>query len=201
MLRLKSAQGIKVLIITLVLVLLVSQLTVILPSKTGSVLHAAEEGVSDRKTFGGLAIFIGINFLASRIRSRRSEPSISYDLEDVSQSELDLLARLIHAEARGEPYKGQVAVGAVVLNRVNSPQFPNSIREVIYQSGQFAPVDDGQINLPANQTAFRAARDALSGEDPSLGALYFYNPRTARTLWWLTTRRKLVEIGNHVFAE
>ncbi len=120
---------------------------------------------------------------------------------DYNSEDLELLARLIHGEARGEPYEGQVAVGAVVLNRVKSPGFPNTIREVIFQKNQFSAVSDGQFYLEPNETAYRAARDALSGRDPSLGALFFYNPKTAKTLYWLSTRETTVVIGNHVFAK
>lgn len=118
----------------------------------------------------------------------------------ISQQELDLLARLISGEARGEPFVGQVAVGAVVLNRVLSDKFPDSIRDVIYQSGQFTCVSDGQINISPKWQAYRAAKSALTGKDPSRGALYFYNPKTAKTMWWLSTRRTLVKIGDHLFA-
>ena len=97
----------------------------------------------------------------------------------ISDREFELLARLIHGEARGERYIGQVAVGAVILNRVLSSYFPNDIRSVVYQPGQFSPVANGQINLRPNRTSYRAARAALKGQDPTRGACYFYNPRTA----------------------
>lgn len=128
------------------------------------------------------------------------EPPGLPELPDLSENEFELLARVIHAEARGEPYNGQVAVGAVVLNRVRSADFPNSIRDVVYQKKQFSSVDDGQIHLEPNETSYRAAREALRGVDPSKGALFFYNPRTATTLWWLSQRETTVIIGNHVFA-
>lgn len=118
-----------------------------------------------------------------------------------NKEDLELLARIIHGEARGEPYEGQVAVGAVVLNRVKSQGFPNTIREVIFQKNQFSAVSDGQFYLEPNETAYRAARDALSGRDPSLGALFFYNPKTAKTLHWLSQRETTIVIGNHVFAK
>jgi N-acetylmuramoyl-L-alanine amidase len=119
----------------------------------------------------------------------------------ISDQEFNLLARLIHGEARGESYIGQVAVGAVILNRMLSSYFPNDIRSVIYQSGQFSPVANGQINLRPNRTAYRAARSALQGKDPTRGAQYFYNPQTAKHMWWFKTREVVVEIGNHVFAK
>ncbi|WP_027338749.1 cell wall hydrolase [Halonatronum saccharophilum] len=119
----------------------------------------------------------------------------------ISDEEFELLARIIHGEARGEPYVGQVAVGAVVLNRVLDPYFPNNLRDVIYQPRQFSPVADGQIYLRPNQTAYRAARAALKGEDPTRGAVYFHNPRTANYIWWFETRETTVDIGNHRFAK
>ena len=116
-----------------------------------------------------------------------------------SSNDVYLLAKLIHAEARGETYQGQVAVGAVVLNRVKSASFPNTISGVIYQSYAFTCVADGQINLEPNATAKRAAEDAMNGWDPSYGALYYYNPKVA-TSSWIFTRQTTVTIGNHVFA-
>ena len=98
-----------------------------------------------------------------------------------SSSQVDLLARLISAEARGEPYSGQVAVGAVVLNRIKHPSFPNTLPGVIYQSGAFTCITDGQFNQPVAESAYRAARDALNGVDPSGGAIYYFNPSTATT--------------------
>ena len=110
-----------------------------------------------------------------------------------------LLARCVYAEARGEPYTGQVAVAAVVLNRVRSAAFPNTISGVIYQSGAFSCVPDGQINLTPNETAQKAARDAMSGWDPTNGCLYYYNPATA-TSKWIWTREVHLTIGNHSFC-
>lgn len=117
----------------------------------------------------------------------------------VSSSNLDLLARCVYAEARGEPYTGQVAIAAVVLNRVESPSFPNTISGVIYQKGAFTCVSDGQINLTPNQTAYNAARDALNGWDPTNGCLYYYNPATA-TSKWIWSLKVQITIGRHSFA-
>lgn len=117
-----------------------------------------------------------------------------------SNSDLNLLAHLIYAEARGEPYSGQVAVAAVVLNRVKNSSFPNSVAGVIYQRGAFSVVDDGQINLTPNQTAISAARDALNGWDPTYGAIYYFNPNTA-TNGWIWSRPVTVVIGNHRFCK
>lgn len=110
-----------------------------------------------------------------------------------------LLARLISAEARGEPYVGQVAVGAVVLNRVRHASFPNSIADVIYQTEAFTCVADGQFDEPIADSAYRAAQDALNGYDPSYGAIYYFNPSTA-TSAWIWSRPLIVEIGKHRFC-
>ena len=115
-------------------------------------------------------------------------------------SDLNLLSKLVYGEARGEPYAGQVAVAAVVLNRVKSSSFPNSIAGVIYQSGAFDVVSDGQINLTPNSTAKKAAQDAMNGWDPSYGAIYYFNPNTA-TNKWIWSRPMTVTIGNHRFCK
>ena len=116
-----------------------------------------------------------------------------------NSSNVNLLARLIYGEARGEPYTGQVAVGAVVMNRVKSSSFPNTISGVIYQSGAFDAVRDGQINLSPNSTAIKAAQDAINGWDPSYGAIYYFNPSTA-TNKWIWSRPMTVTIGRHRFC-
>lgn len=117
-----------------------------------------------------------------------------------SSSNVNLLARLINGEARGETYEGQVAVGAVVLNRVKHPSFPNSISGVIYQPQAFTAVDDGQINAAVEASCLRAARDALSGWDPTGGAIYYYNPVTA-TNKWIRSRPVITTIGKHIFCK
>ena len=117
-----------------------------------------------------------------------------------SNSDLNLLAHLVYAEARGESYRGQVAVASVVLNRVKSSSFPNSVAGVIYQKGAFSVVSDGQINLSPNQTAINAAQDAINGWDPSYGAIYYFNPSTA-TNKWIWSRPVTVVIGNHRFCK
>lgn len=114
-------------------------------------------------------------------------------------AQVDLLARLISAEARGEPYSGQVAVGAVVLNRIRHPSFPNTLSGVIYQSGAFTCITDGQFNEPVAESAYRAARDALNGVDPSGGAIYYFNPSTA-TSTWIWSRPLITVIGKHRFC-
>lgn len=116
-----------------------------------------------------------------------------------SSSDYQLLARLISAEARGEPYIGQVAVGAVVLNRVEHPSFPNSVSGVIYQKNAFTCINDGQFNKPIADSAYSAARDALNGMDPSGGAIYYFNPSTA-TSKWIWSRPLIKTIGKHRFC-
>ena len=116
-----------------------------------------------------------------------------------SAGDVALLARLISAEARGEPYSGQVAVGAVVLNRMKHPSFPNTMSGVIYQSGAFSCLADGQFDQPVADSAYRAARDALNGADPSGGAIYYFNPATA-TSKWIWSRPLIVVIGKHRFC-
>lgn len=116
-----------------------------------------------------------------------------------SSSDLYLLAKCVYAEARGEPYVGQVAVAAVILNRVKSPDFPNTISGVIYQPWAFTAVNDGQIKLEPNSTAYQAAQDALNGWDPTYGCLFYYNPAKA-TSKWIFSRKIVTKIGKHTFA-
>ena len=118
---------------------------------------------------------------------------------DSNSGDVALLARLISAEARGEPYTGQVAVGAVVLNRMKHPSFPNTMSGVIYQSNAFTCVSDGQFNEPVEYACYQAARDALNGWDPSGGAIYYFNPATA-TSKWIWSRPTIVVIGRHRFC-
>lgn len=150
-------------------------------SKNGLVV----DGIVGKKTAAALGMKLG----ASSTTSSSS----------ISSSDLNLLARCVYAEARGEPYTGQVAVAAVVLNRVKSASFPNTISGVIYQPYAFTAVDDGQINLSPNSTAYKAAQDALNGWDPTYGCLYYYNPATA-TSSWIWSRKTVVTIGKHTFA-
>lgn len=118
---------------------------------------------------------------------------------ETGSGDVALLARLISAEARGEPYNGQVAVGAVVLNRMKHPSFPNTMSGVIYQPGAFSCMGDGQFNQPVADSCYRAARDALNGWDPSGGAIYYFNPATA-TSKWIWSRPTIVVIGKHRFC-
>ncbi|MBP3447432.1 MAG: cell wall hydrolase [Clostridia bacterium] len=118
------------------------------------------------------------------------------------QTNLQLLARAVNGEARGEPYEGQVAVAAVILNRVRHPSFPNTVAGVIYQPGAFTAVSDGQINVPIDpkSTIYKACTDAMNGWDPSGGAIYYFNPKTA-TSKWIWSRPVIKQIGNHRFAK
>lgn len=118
---------------------------------------------------------------------------------EYNQDDLWLLARVIYGEARGEPYIGQVAVGAVVINRLQHPSFPKTIPGVIFEPAAFTAVDDGQIWLTPNRTALSAAKDALNGWDPTGGALYYFNPVTA-TSPWIWTRPQILQIGKHIFT-
>lgn len=124
---------------------------------------------------------------------------ISGSSSGFSSNDYNLLARIISAEARGEPYLGQVAVGAVVLNRVEHPSFPDTVSGVIYQNGAFSCLNDGQFYKSVSSSAYTAARDALNGLDPSGGAIYYYNPKTA-TSKWIRSRPVITTIGNHVFC-
>lgn len=142
----------------------------------------------------------GPKTLAAMGISVSSSGSSSNVTDSYSSADVALLARLIYGEARGESYVGQVAVGAVVLNRIKSPSFPNTMSGVIYQKYAFTAVSDGQINLTPNETAKKAALDAMNGWDPSYGSLYYYNPKIA-TSAWIFTRPTVVTIGNHVFAK
>ena len=145
------------------------------------------DGIAGKNTLAAMGIF-------------NSSSSSSSGSGATSSSDLNLLSRLVYGEARGETYTGQVAVAAVVLNRVKSSSFPNTIAGVIYQSGAFDVVSDGQINMTPNDTARKAAQDALNGWDPSYGAIYYFNPSTA-TNKWIWSRPMTVTIGKHRFCK
>lgn len=116
-----------------------------------------------------------------------------------NSNDLNLLSRVVYSEARGEPYVGQVAVAAIVLNRVSHSSFPNSVAGVVYQSGAFDAVSDGQINLTPDSTARKAAQDAINGWDPTYGCIYYFNPSTA-TSKWIWSRPQVLTIGKHIFC-
>ncbi len=120
---------------------------------------------------------------------------------EVSRDEIMLLARVIHAEARGEPFEGMVAVGSVIRNRVQDDRFPDTVRDVIVEEGQFSSLMDGQANMYPNEEAIDAAKAALLGYDPTYESIFFYNPQTATNLAWISNRPIVREIGGHVFAQ
>ncbi|MBO7326771.1 MAG: spore cortex-lytic enzyme [Clostridia bacterium] len=175
--------------------------------KTWGYYKGAVDGIYGSQTVSAVKLFQKRNGLvADGIVGAKTASAIGIRLSGatsssggISSSDLNLLARVIYGEARGEPYTGQVAVAAVVLNRVKSASFPNTIAGVIYQSGAFDCVADGQINLTPNATAKNAAQDALNGWDPTYGCLYYYNPKTATNKWMLSRPVKL-SIGNHAFC-
>ena len=151
------------------------------------------DGVVGKATYKALGMTGSYNILAGESSSSSSATN------GFSSSDVYLLAKTIYAEGRGEPYIGQVAIGAVILNRVRSAQFPNTVSGVVYQKHAFTAVTDGQINLTPNETAMKAARDAINGWDPSGGAIYYYNPAVA-TSAWIFDRQTVTVIGKHVFA-
>ena len=148
----------------------------------------AADGVVGAATYKALGMNDSYNLLAGQGTTG-----------NFTSSDMYLLARTIYAEGRGEPYVGQVAIGAVVLNRVDNPAFPNTISGVVYQRHAFTAVSDGQINLTPDDTAMRAAQDAVNGWDPTGGAIYYYNPAVA-TSSWIFGRQTIAVIGKHVFA-
>ena len=151
------------------------------------------DGVVGKATYAALGMNDSYNAL---IGNSNNKPSTS---TNYSSSDLYLMAKAIYAEGRGESYVGQVAIGAVIMNRLKSPSFPNTIAGIIYQKGAFTAVADGQINLEPDQTAYNAARDAMNGWDPTYGAIYYYNPAKS-TSAWIFSRPTVTTIGKHVFA-
>ncbi len=151
------------------------------------------DGIVGKSTYKALGMTEAYNALVG------TDSSSVSGVGGFSGSDVYLLAKTIHAEGRGEPYTGQVAIGAVILNRVRSKDFPNTVSGVVYQRHAFTAVSDGQINLTPNETAMRAARDAINGWDPTGGALYYYNPAVA-TSAWIFDRQTVTVIGKHVFA-
>ena len=152
-----------------------------------------------------IVIIFGLLMLAFVIlivlENNYTKQNVSYAATS-NTSDLQLMARAINGEARGEPYEGQVAVGAVILNRVKDSRFPNSISGVIYQSGAFTAVADGKINSPIDEgsTVYKAAQDAMNGWDPTGGCVYYFNPDTA-TNSWIWSRPHVKTIGKHRFCK
>ena len=140
-------------------------------------------------------------FINNIYATNSKESSTSTNTEATGTNMVELLARLINGESRGEPYEGQVAVGAVIMNRVKSAKFPNTISGVIYQKGQFSCINDGQFDvaIEENSTVYKAAQEAINGSDPTNGALYFYNPKKTKSKWLFSLKTTLT-IGEHVFA-
>ncbi len=152
------------------------------------------DGIVGKATYKALGMNESFNALDNQGKKPSGSGSSNY-----TSSDLYLMAKAIYAEGRGESYTGQVAIGAVIMNRVRSSSFPNTIAGVIYQKGAFTAVADGQINLEPNNTAYNAARDAMNGWDPTYGCLYYYNPAVA-TSAWIFNRKTVTVIGKHVFA-
>jgi len=150
------------------------------------------DGIAGKSTYAALGMNDSVKVLDNEKKPQSGG-------SDYTSSDLYLLAKCIYAEARGESYTGQVAVGAVILNRVASSKFPNTISGVIYQRHAFTAVSDGQINLSPDKTAMNAAQDAINGWDPTYGCLYYYNPAVA-TSSWIFSRKTVTTIGKHVFA-
>lgn len=143
------------------------------------------DGIAGKETLAALGITSSSNSSSSN---------------NANNTDLNLLSKLVYGEARGEPYKGMVAVAATVLNRVADSRFPNTIASVIYQSGAYTCVSDGQINLEANEQARKAAQDAINGWDPTSGCIYYFNPNTA-TSDWIWSRPQVMTIGKHIFCK
>ena len=140
------------------------------------------DGIAGRKTLNAIGIYSSSSSGGS------------------SSNDLSLLSKVVYSESRGEPYTGQVAVASIVLNRVKSSSFPNTVAGVVYQRGAFDAVSDGQINLTPDSTARKAAQDAMNGWDPTYGCIYYFNPATA-TSKWIWSRPQVVRIGKHIFCK
>ena len=169
---------------------------------TGAAAEGTRPALSAVADVAGLAPAVAAEGGAVTLEARGADVGKSASFMSkfhLSEDDIDLLAHLIHAEARGEPYQGQVAVGAVILNRVKSELFPNTVASVIYQPGQYEVVANGQINLTPDPSSLEAAREAAAGEDPTGGALFFFAPaKTSNAFLW--SRALKVVIGNHRFT-
>lgn len=170
--------------------------------------EAAGISNSDVLTGVGLAVILYLlfesidndNLSSEEIDNIEPERPDSYEI-NIDSFNVELLAKAIYAEARGEVFEGQIAVGAVIVNRMKSPNFPNTIRKVLYQPNQFKCIENGYIDQTPNQTAYRAARRAINGEDPSKGALFFFNPDKSEDPAAFDNYQITVRIGNHIFAK
>lgn len=195
----------KNIIIMLAIILLLN--TVIMPYLSPAYNTQAASSIEKEDIYTGLGLMFLLVVLAggNEKEDKSSKEQINrddfYDYRSFNAEEMEILASIINAEARGESYRGKVAVGAVIINRVYHPSFPNTIKDVVYQSGQFKPVDNGMINLSPNSDSYKAAYDAADGIDPSNGSLYFYNPVKSTNPQFFAKRTKMAEIGNHVFLK
>lgn len=156
------------------------------------------EAIQRTNGLSGSLILVGQKLIIPGAQAAKS-PTPNGQRMSVTQEDMELLARAVYSEARGEPFQGQVAVAAVILNRVQHPEFPNTISGVIFEPWAFTAVNDGQFWLTPNATAYAAVKEALAGNDPSGDAIFYYNPVTA-TNQWIRTRPVVARIGNHVFA-
>lgn len=183
---------------------------------TGAEVKAIQETLKDRGLYSGSIDGIYGTGTQAAVKKFQKQQGLTADgiagpltlkrlgvsvgaIPEANEANVNLLARIISAEARGEPYSGQVAVGAVILNRVEHPSFPDTLSGVIYQPGAFTAITDGQFNESVAESAYRAARDALNGTDPSGGAIYYYNPDRAISQW-IRTRPVIKRIGKHLFC-
>lgn len=188
-------------IIVLLAVIIVLN-TIMIPSILPSAAEAGASSIEKEDIYTGLGIMFLMVVLGSGNDDKQTAAQDNfYGYKSFSADEMEILASIINAEARGESYEGKVAVGAVIINRVYHPSFPNSIKGVVYQSGQFTPVENGMINLSPSSDAYKAAYDAAGGMDPSQGSLYFYNPKKSRNPDFFAGRTKMVTIDNHVFLK
>ncbi|ADO77171.1 cell wall hydrolase [Halanaerobium praevalens] len=186
---------------TIILLTLIMITNMVFLPYISSVPTARAASIEKDDIYTGLGLMFLFIVLGSDNDKTKVDSDDFYSYRDFSSKEMEVLASIINAEARGESYRGKVAVGAVIINRVYHPSFPNTIKDVVYQPGQFTPVRNGMINLKPSSEAYKAAYAAVEGEDPSRGSLYFYNPRTAKNQSFFAKRKKMVKIGNHVFLK
>lgn len=205
-------EGTKVVLVRILILFVALWFSIPVTSANAYVFYTVCNGDTLYDIANQYGISVGVLSAANRLNGDLIVPNqvlvipdhiLKYSQGDVSDEELLLLARIIHAEARGESFLGQVAVGAVIINRLASPDFPSDLREVIYQRTsnvyQFTPVGDGSIVLKPDERAMNAARHALQGSDPTQGALFFYNPDKTNDTW-IRSLPVMTRIGNHVFA-
>jgi N-acetylmuramoyl-L-alanine amidase len=186
-----------IIILTMILVLNVVFIPIMMPAA-----EVKASSIEKEDIYTGLGLMFLMVVLGSGNDNKQGTTRDDfYSYKNFNSDEMEILASIINAEARGESFEGKVAVGAVIINRVYHPSFPNSIKGVVYQSGQFTPVENGMINLSPSNDAFKAAYDAVSGIDPSKGSLYFYNPAKSKNPDFFADRTKVVTIDNHVFLK